>query len=104
MTDKTEKGKTPQYMPQNGNGTRVDLAVLKTEIVHGFTHIDRRLSGIEERQHRQQNDIDKCKTELAVLQATALRIDTIRLSAVVAATVTIMLGLATLIAKIAGLW
>lgn len=98
-----EKGQSPQYMPQS-NGDRIDLAVLRNEVVHGFTHLDKRLNRIEDGQKEQQRDIDICKTEIAVLKATALRIDAIRLSAVVGATVLVVMALATVIAKIAGLW
>lgn len=108
-----EKDQPPtneQYTPKY-NGGPVDLGVLKTEIIHGFRHVDTRLDILDERlkeieacQRTNRGDIDRLIVDLEVLKATALRIDAIRLSAVVAATVTILLGLATLIAKIAGLW
>ena len=92
------------YEPKNGNGTKVDLAVLKTEIVHGFKHLDKRLGTIEEELKEHSSAIEKCKTEIAILKATALRIDVVRLSALAGSVVLIVMGLATVITKVAGLW
>ena len=89
-----------RYKPLEGNGTKVDLAVLKSEIVHGFETIDRRLEGIDTEVAEHGSQISDCKTEIAVLKATALRIDAIRLSALVGAVVLIV-GVA---GKIAGVF
>jgi hypothetical protein len=94
----------PRYKPATDNGDDVSLRLLRAEIVHGFRFIDRRLDDIEAEQKSQRLDLNLCKTEIAVLKATALRIDVVRVSAMIGVSVMIVLGLATVITKVAGLW
>lgn len=97
-------GETEDRYRPAGNGDRVTLAVLRSEVVHGFRHIDTKLDTIEACQLDQGDRIGTLERDLAVLNATALKLSAIKLSAILGAILTITLGLATVIAKLGGLW
>jgi len=93
-----------RYEPAGNGGDRVTLAVLRSEVVHGFRHVDKRLDAIEgsqEKQGKQITDLEKC---FAVLDATAIKSGAVKLGVVIGGAVTVVLGLATVITKVAGLW
>lgn len=92
-----------RYEPANG-GERVTLAVLRSEVVHGFRYMDGRLTSIENAQKiqgHQITDLEKC---FAVLDATALKLSSFKLSGILGAVIVVVLGLATVITKVAGMW
>ena len=92
-----------QYEPANG-GDRVTLAVLRSEVVHGFRYMDGRLTKIEDSQADCTTRLEVVERAVAVLDATAIKAGAVRLGLVVGGAVTIVLGLATVITKVAGLW
>lgn len=92
-----------RYEPANG-GDRITLAVLRSEVVHGFRHINTQLLAIEKWQQEQGKRLSDLETFVAVLNATALKLSAIKLSAILGAAITIVFGLATVITKVAGLW
>jgi len=92
-----------RYQPANG-GDKVTLAVLRSEVVHGFTHMDYRLTEIEASQKGQGERLTHLEKCYAVLDATVLKLSAVKLSAILGAVLTIILGLATVITKVAGLW
>lgn len=91
------------------------MAVLRNEIMHRFQGMADKLDTLERGQRQLAQDVKKrldahsediqdCQQKLAVLEVTAIRIDVVKVTALISFGVLVVMATATVITKIAGVW
>lgn len=89
----------------------VTLALLRSDITHGFEKVNTRLDGLADGQREQAEDLKEAKGRIdcnekaiALLLATTIRWDNVKATAIITAVITVILIAAGVGAKVAGIF